>query len=125
MCVILFECNEKTGGLGMLLIRNSLQICAFSIKGWITNMRFYASLLISVVVFLINAMRMYEFSKYLGEPLGLFDVFIYTTSDIYSVVALFLGLLLLLSDVPFSSSQATYTLLRTSKIGRASCRERV
>ena len=51
----------------------------------------------------------------MGEPLGIFEAFIYFNTDTYTATCAFLGVVLMVSDIPFSSQNETYTLLRVSR----------
>lgn len=91
------------------------KICAHQFKLALTSPRTYIALFFGCVIQIISAMPLLEFSMELGRPLCIFDSFIYFNCDIFTAAAAFLGMILFVSDIPFSSQNETYTLLRISR----------
>lgn len=91
------------------------KICAHQFKLTLSSPRAYIALFFGCVIQIISAMPLLEFSTALGRPLSIFDSFIYFNCDIFTAAAAFLGIVLLVSDIPFSSQNETYTLLRVSR----------
>ena len=91
------------------------KICAHQFKLTLSSPRTYIALFLGCVIQIISAMPLLEFSTALGRPLSIFDSFIYFNCDIFTAAAAFLGIVLLVSDIPFSSENETYTLLRVSR----------
>jgi len=81
----------------------------------LSSPRIYIGLIIGCVSQILSVIGLYDFSLALNKPLGLFEGFIYLNCDTYTSVVVFLGLLLFISDIPFTSPSETYLLLRTSK----------
>lgn len=91
------------------------KICIHQLKCTLFSPRLYLSLLLGCVVQAISAFPLLEFSKTLGKPLGALEAFIYFNTDEYAAACIFLGAILMVSDIPFSAQNETYTLLRTSR----------
>lgn len=91
------------------------KICAHQFKLTLSSPRTYIALFLGCVIQIISAIPLLEFSTALGRPLCIFDSFIYFNCDIFTAAAAFLGIVLLVSDIPFSSENETYTLLRVSR----------
>lgn len=91
------------------------KICAHQFKLALSSPRTYIALFLGCVIQIISAMPLLEFSKALDRPLCIFDSFIYFNCDIFTAAAAFLGIILFVSDIPFSSQNETYTLLRVSR----------
>lgn len=51
----------------------------------------------------------------MGKPIGILEAFIYFNCDTYTASCAFLGAVLMVSDIPFSTQNETYTLLRVSR----------
>ena len=91
------------------------KICAHQFKLTLSSPRTYIALFLGCVIQIMSAIPLLEFSTALGRPLCIFDSFIYFNCDIFTAAAAFLGIVLLVSDIPFSSENETYTLLRVSR----------
>ena len=91
------------------------KICAHQFKLTLSAPRTYIALFFGCVIQIISAMPLLEFSAALDRPLCIFDSFIYFNCDIFTATAAFLGIILFVSDIPFSSENETYTLLRVSR----------
>lgn len=91
------------------------KICAHQFKLALSSPRTYIALLLGCVIQIISAMPLLEFSAALDRPLCIFEGFIYFSCDIFTAAATFLGMMLLVSDIPFSSQNEAYTLLRVSR----------
>lgn len=81
----------------------------------LSSPRIYIGLIIGCVAQILSVIPLYDYSVALNKPLGIFEGFIYLNCDTYTSVVAFLGLLLFISDIPFTSPGETYLLLRTSK----------
>lgn len=91
------------------------RICRHQFGQAFSSPRVYIALLLGCVIQIISSMPLLEFSKQLGKPLNIFDSFIYFNCDTYTVAAAFLGILILVADIPFSTQNETYTLMRVSR----------
>lgn len=91
-------------------------ICKYQLKQSLRSPRTYIALLIGVIIVIIDIIPFIEFSKSIGETLNIFDAFIYYNSNRFNVAITFFGLLILISDIPFTTQNETYIILRTSRI---------
>lgn len=91
------------------------KICKHQFGQALSSPRVYLALLLGCVVQIISSMPLLEFSKQIGKPLNIFDSFIYFNCDTYIIATAFLGILILASDIPFSTQSETYTLMRVSR----------
>lgn len=91
------------------------RICVHQLKHAFVSPKFYTALLIGIVVQLVTTAPLYEYASAIGEPLCVVDGFLFFNSDFFSVAAASLGTVLLVADIPFTSQNETYTLLRVSR----------
>lgn len=92
-----------------------LEICRHQFSQTLRSPRLYLALLLGCVVQIISAFPFLDFSKAMGKPLGILEAFIYFNCDTYTASCAFLGAVLMVSDIPFSGQNETYTLLRVSR----------
>lgn len=91
------------------------RICGFQLKSAFRSPRVYIAIFAGIAIQIISLMPLLEFSKSISKPLCIFESIIYSNSDLYAPFASFLAVLLLVSDIPFSTQSETYTLLRVSR----------
>ena len=91
------------------------KVCKQQLILVLSSPKIYIALIIGCIMHLISAMPLLEFSYELGKTLSIYESFIYFNCDTYTASAAFIGILLLVSDIPFSTEVETYTLLRISK----------
>lgn len=91
------------------------KICAHQFRQAFFSPRLYLALILGCTIQIISVFPLLDFSKAMGEPLGIFEAFIYFNTDTYTATCAFLGAVLMVSDIPFSSQNETYTLLRVSR----------
>jgi len=91
------------------------KICTHQFKLTLSSPRTYIALFFGCAIQIISAMPLLEYSKALDRPMCIFDSFIYFNCDIFTASAAFLGMMLFVSDIPFSGQNETYTLLRVSR----------
>ncbi|MCM1468811.1 MAG: hypothetical protein NC086_11735 [Alistipes sp.] len=77
--------------------------------------RFYISLFMGCAIQIVGIMPLFEYSRGIGRPLSILEGFVYFCCERYTVSAVFLSIVFLVSDIPFSSENETYTLLRVSR----------
>lgn len=92
-----------------------LKICRHQFSQTFRSPRLYLALLLGCVIQIISAFPLLDFSKAMGKPLGILEAFVYFNCDTYTASCAFLGAVLMVSDIPFSSQNETYTLLRVSR----------
>lgn len=91
------------------------KICMHQLRHALVSPKFYTAILIGVVVQLITSVPLYDYAETIGEPLCIVDGFLFSNSDFFSVAAASLGIILLVADIPFTSQNETYTLMRVSR----------
>ena len=91
------------------------RICLHQLKLSLLSPKFYIALMVGVVIQTVTAVPLLEYVKATGQPICLFEGFLYYNSDIFSVAAASLGIVLMVSDIPFSTQNETYTLMRVSR----------
>ena len=57
-----------------------------------------------------------QFARASGDPLNIFEPFIYNSSTLHIATLMFLGLMLLFADAPFTEQSAMYSLVRCSRV---------
>lgn len=57
-----------------------------------------------------------QFARASGDPLNIFEPFIYNSSTRHIATLMFLGLMLLFADAPFTEQSAMYSLVRCSRV---------
>lgn len=77
--------------------------------------RFYISLFIGCVIQIVGIMPLFDYVRGVGKPLSILEGFVYFSCERYTISAVFLNIVFLVSDIPFSSENETYTLLRVSR----------
>ena len=91
------------------------KICSYQLKLSLTSPKFYIALFVGIFIQTVTAVPLLDYVKATEQPICLVEGFLYYNSDIFSVAAAFLGVVLMVSDIPFSSQNETYTLLRVSR----------
>ena len=91
------------------------KICTHQLRRCIMSTRFYVALLIGAVMQIVSVMPLIDYSKAVGKPLNLLEGFVYFNCDTFAAAAAFLGLLFMISDIPFTSQDETYTLMRVPR----------
>lgn len=91
------------------------KICAYQLRRCVMSARFYVALLIGAAMQLVNSMPLLDYAKAVGKPLNILEGFVYFNCDTFAAAAAFLGLLFMVSDIPFTSQNETYTLMRVPR----------
>lgn len=91
------------------------KICGHQLRMTWGSLRFYIALFMGCAVHIVGIMPLIEYAEGVGRPLGMLEGFIYFCCERYTTSAVFLGIVFLVSDIPFSSENETYTLLRVSR----------
>lgn len=91
------------------------KICKHQFRQAFLSPRIYLAILLGCSIQIISAFPLLEYSSAMGKPLGILEAFIYFNCDIYTAACVFLGIVLLVADIPFSTQNETYTLLRVSR----------
>lgn len=91
------------------------KICRHQMRMVLTSPRLYISLFMGCAVQIIGIMPLLEYAEGVGKPLCVLEGFIYYSCERFTTSAVFLCIVFLVSDIPFSSENETYTLLRVSR----------
>lgn len=91
------------------------KICRHQLRMALIAPRFYISLFMGCAIQIVGIMPLFEYARGIGRPLSLLEGFVYFSCDRYTISAVFLCIVFLISDIPFSSENETYTLLRVSR----------
>lgn len=92
-----------------------LKICRQQFLLALTSPRTYIALVIGIIIQLISLTQFFDFSQIAGKPLCIFEGFVFFNCDTFTTSATFLGVLFLISDIPFTSENETYTLIRVNR----------
>lgn len=91
------------------------KICRHQLQMAFSSPKIYISLFFGSIMQIVSAMPLLDFSKKIQKPLCIWEGSVYFCCDTYIIAASFLGIIIMVSDIPFSSENETYTLLRTSR----------
>lgn len=91
------------------------KLCWRQLRTALSAPRVYAALFVGCVVQIVCIMPLAEFAEAMGKPLCALEGFLYFGCARYTLTAAFLGIMLLVSDIPFSAENESYTLLRLSR----------
>lgn len=92
------------------------KVCHHQLMRSFLSPRFYVALLIGIVVHSLNITPLITYAESISEPVCILDGFVLFNTDIFSLAASSLGVILLVSDIPFTTQNETYTLLRITRI---------
>lgn len=79
------------------------KICKHQFRQAFLSPRIYLAILLGCSIQIISAFPLLEYSSAMGKPLGILEAFIYFNCDIYTAACVFLGIVLLVADIPFST----------------------
>lgn len=91
------------------------KICLHQLRMALASPRFYIALFMGCAIHIVGIMPLLEYGSGVGRPLCILEGFVYFCCERYTTSAVFLGIVFLVSDIPFSSENETYTLLRVSR----------
>lgn len=91
------------------------KICLHQLRMACGSVRFSIALFLGCAIHIVGVMPLLEYAEGVGRPLCIWEGFVYFCCERYTASAAFLGIVLLVSDIPFSSGNETYTLLRVSR----------
>lgn len=91
------------------------KICRHQLRMAFVSPRFYIALFMGCAIQIIGILPLFEYAAGVGRPLGILEGFVYFSCERYTISAVFLSIMFLVSDIPFSSENETYTLLRVSR----------
>lgn len=91
------------------------KICGHQLRMACGSARFYIALFLGCAIHIVGIMPLLEYMEGVDRPLCILEGFVYFCCERYTTSAVFLGIVFLVSDIPFSSENETYTLLRVSR----------
>lgn len=91
------------------------KICKHQLQMAFSSPRIYIAFFFGSVMQMVSEMPLLEFSEKIEKPLCILEGFIYLNCDTYIMTAVFLGIVIMVSDIPFSNQNETYTLMRASR----------
>ncbi|MCH5339569.1 MAG: hypothetical protein J1E03_12360 [Acetatifactor sp.] len=91
------------------------KICRHQLRMALASPRFYIALFMGCAIQIVGIMPLLEYAQGMGKPLSLLEGFVCFSCERYTISAVFLSIVFLVSDIPFSSENETYTLLRVSR----------
>ena len=91
------------------------KICRHQLRMALASLRFYIALFMGCAIQIVGIMPLLEYAQGMGKPLSLLEGFVCFSCERYTISAVFLSIVFLVSDIPFSSENETYTLLRVSR----------
>lgn len=97
-------------------MRASLSVMRWQLGTWRGNVRIVLAFSVCAVASLFRMTALKESAAVGGDPLQMLEPFIYNSTDRFVNTLMFLGLLLLLADAPFTEQSATYSLVRSSRL---------
>ena len=77
------------------------RVCSHQLKISLCSPRIYIAVFAGIVIQIVSLISFLDFSKTIGKPLCVFESITYSNCDLYAPVALFLAVLVLVSDIPF------------------------
>lgn len=91
------------------------KICRHQLRMALASPRFYIALFMGCAIHIVGLMPLLEYAQGIGKPLCVLEGFVYFNCERYTISAAFLCIVFLISDIPFSSENETYTLIRVSR----------
>lgn len=91
------------------------KICVHQLKKAFKSPRLYISICFGCVMQVVSVLPLLEYSDTIQKPLCVWESFVYYSCDTYIVATSFLGLIVMISDIPFTRGNEIYTLIRTSR----------
>lgn len=99
----------------MYNIKKFYFVFLWQLKNWKRNPRIIIAFLLGIVSAVIFGVSYYQFSLEANHPVNIFEAFILNASLDAPVTLMFLGMLVLLADAPFTENSATYSIIRAGR----------
>lgn len=90
-------------------------ICIAQLYRTFRSPRIYIALIIGCVMQIVSIEPLAKYAEIVGAPLCAFEGFIYLNCDTYVLSGTVLAALIMVSDIPFSSGNELFPLLRTTR----------
>mgnify|MGYP004478736467 FL=1 len=91
------------------------KICMAQLHRTFRCPRFYIAAFLGCIMQIISILPLERFAKSVGVPLCVFEGFIYLNCDTFILSATALAAVIMISDIPFSSGNEIFPLLRISR----------
>lgn len=91
------------------------KICMAQLHRTFRCPRFYIAAVVGCIMQIISILPLAKFAKSIGAPLCVFEGFVYLNCDTYILSATVLAAIIMISDIPFSSGNEVFSLLRISR----------
>ena len=91
------------------------KICMAQLHRTFRCARFYIAAVVGCIMQIISILPLARFAKSVGAPLCVFEGFVYLNCDTFIFSATVLAAVIMISDIPFSSGNEIFPLLRISR----------
>ena len=91
------------------------KICMAQLHRTFRCPRFYIAAVVGCIMQIISILPLARFAKSVGAPLCVFEGFVYLNCDTFIFSATVLAAVIMISDIPFSSGNEIFPLLRISR----------
>ncbi len=91
------------------------KICMAQLHRTFRGPRFYIAAAVGCIMQIISILPLERFANSIDAPLCIFEGFIYLNCDTYILSATVLAAVIMISDIPFSSGNEVFSLLRISR----------
>ena len=97
-------------------MKQCLCVMRWQFGTWLGSARTITAFLVCAAASLLDSVNLMQFARASGDPLNIFEPFIYNSSTLHIATLMFLGLMLLFADAPFTEQSAMYSLVRCSRV---------
>ena len=97
-------------------MKQCLSVMRWQFGTWLGSARTVTAFLVCAAASLLDSVNLMQFARASGDPLNIFEPFIYNSSTLHIATLMFLGLMLLFADAPFTEQSAMYSLVRCSRV---------
>ena len=97
-------------------MKQCLSVMRWQFGTWLGSARTVTAFLVCAAASLLDSVNLMQFARASGDPLNIFEPFIYNSSTLHVATLMFLGLMLLFADAPFTEQSAMYSLVRCSRV---------
>ena len=97
-------------------MKQCLSVMRWQFGTWLGSARTITAFLVCAAASLLDSVNLMKFARASGDPLNIFEPFIYNSSTLHIATLMFLGLMLLFADAPFTEQSAMYSLVRCSRV---------
>ena len=84
-------------------MKQCLSVMRWQFGTWLGSARTVTAFLVCAAASLLDSVNLMQFARASGDPLNIFEPFIYNSSTLHIATLMFLGLMLLFADAPLPS----------------------